>query len=231
MSINECTRLTLVTLALVATGYVTTSCSSHDTTGRRAGVQSEAMGGDGDEASEPQSTDWSKPLLHGVDASMSQVQGPNSGLPFKPLIPHLPVAPSSIQVTDPSSISPNLMALGLTYKLPAGTTGVTGDGTVAIVEAGTTMTEADLQRIIDGNAQSGRSFPLNFGGYHGVLSVGDVDGVAVGRIFLLHNDFTIDMTGPAISPTALNAVMSAVTGAPAPPLPVSATQEPVSTTH
>jgi hypothetical protein len=164
---------------------------------------------------------WSKPLAAGRDISLKDALAPGV-LPFVPLIPHWAAAHSvAIQITDPSTTPRDLMAIGFSYTLPADTPNVAADARVVLVEAATHMTAADLDSVIATNSPSGNFFPLSFGTYRGILGVGypNAGEPIVGRVFVLHDNFTIDITGPAFNPRSAAAVVAGMLGTRSPDLP------------
>ena len=154
----------------------------------------------------PPASDWDHALFDGTDIALNQVSGLQ--LPFVPAVPRFGLDPVSVQATGARSSS--LPALGFAYRLPASLV-PEPDARVTVVEATSTMTLDALQNLAaSSNSAHSSGTLVTVNGLPGALISGQVDGYNVGRIMVLDHGFTVDITGPQVSPDEVLALSQRV---------------------
>ncbi len=153
-------------------------------------------------------TNWDKALYDGREVALSSLQ--TLALPFAPKIPRFESPPSLVQVS--TSLSTRFPAVGFAYTLaPSEVAGQ--DRRVIVVEALSDMPLAALKELAESsNSDHSAGRFIELSGVPAAVIEGNVDGVRVGRIIALSGRFTIDITGPSVSPAEVEVLMAKVLG-------------------
>jgi hypothetical protein len=120
-------------------------------------------------------------------------------LPFTPLAPSIGSQAWQVVVSDPSRLPENERAVQWIYHMPQGSD-FPGDGRLIIEESlAAPLTPELLQQMVAENPYPGEYTALQIGDHPALL----IKGGGVGRVILLHGDIRIDITGPRVTPQAV----------------------------
>lgn len=145
--------------------------------------------------------DWENILTAGVETSVSAAHD-RGQLAFVPIPPRFSVQPDKVTVSDPKQVPAGDRSVAYLLHFPTSPTFPANRTTVVVIESPTQISAADLTTGAQANAArfGADAFQLV---HFGAIPAELISAHGVGRIHTIVGRVAIDITGPAVSPAAV----------------------------